>query len=67
MIWLNFMLAAFAFIGGIGLGMLIQEDLQNDHSDKLEREVQWYRRECVFNCPDGAEAIREADDNEMWG
>lgn len=63
MIWLFLMLAAFAFIGGIGLGMMIQEDLQKDKQKGLAR----YRRECVFNYPDGAEAIREADDNEMWG
>ena len=50
MIWLNFMLAAFAFLGGIGLGMLIQEDLQKE---KL-KELDWYRRECVFNYPDGS-------------
>lgn len=63
MIWLNFMLAAFAFIGGIGLGMLIQEDLQKEK----QKELDWYRRECVFNYPDISEAIREADENELWG
>ena len=63
MIWLNFMLAAFAFLGGIGLGMLIQEDLQKEK----QKELDWYRRECVFNYPDGSEAIREVDDNELWG
>lgn len=63
MIWLNFMLAAFAFLGGVGLGMLIQEDLQKEK----QKELDWYRRECVFNYPDGSEAIREADENELWG
>ena len=63
MIWLNFMLAAFAFLGGIGLGMLVQEDLQKEK----RKELDWYRRECVFNYPDGSEAIREADENELWG
>ena len=63
MIWLFFMLASFALLGGIGLGMLIQEDLQKEK----QKELDWYRRECVFNYPDGSEAIREVDDNELWG
>lgn len=63
MIWLFLMLAAFAFIGGIGLGMMIQEDLQKEK----QKELAWHRRECVFNYPDGSEAIREADENELWG
>ena len=44
------------------LVMLIQEDLQKEKQKELDR----YCRECVFNY-DISEAIREADENEMWG
>lgn len=47
MIWLFLMLASFTLLGGIGLGMLIQEDLQKEKM----KELDWYRRECVFNYP----------------
>ena len=44
------------------LVMLIQEDLQKEKQKELGR----YCREYVFNY-DISEAIREADENEMWG
>ena len=36
-------------------------------AEREKKELDWYRRECVFNYPDGSEAIREADENELWG
>lgn len=55
----------------VGFGLLIgkswAEDIAEERMRKLKEEVNWYRKESLFEWPGHTdEAIRDADLNERW-